>query len=166
MYDEEQAIKDFIDLFKTSFNASIDCVNTSKGAILGDPDYIPNIPTDKYVSATLGIKKLLNYKGFFISYGIEDTPIRAQNENNYVEDFNIMVEVCTFDYGNLDSDILFRQLMRYRKAMKNLVMKNTDIFRGYAKPLVGSLKPAAFPYSNNVVILSIGIVVKASFTAN
>jgi len=60
----------------------------------------------------------------------------------------------------------FYQLLRYRRALKSVVEKNPEVFRSYAKPLIGSLKPSTFPMSRNVVILSIGIEIKASVTAN
>lgn len=165
MYDEELALKDIIDEFKNGLNAQIDCINTNKGAAPADSLYIPNIPDTKYIPVTLGVKQLLNYTGFFISYGIADTPIREASQVNYMEDFTVMVEVATFDSGNRNPEILYTQFLRYRKAMKNLIMKNPDILRGYGKLSVGSLKPAAFPYSNKKVILSIGLNIKASFTA-
>jgi len=166
IYDEEMAFTDLINMFKNGLNAEIACINTQKNEIAGNPLYIPEIPLDKYVPTTLGVKQLLNYTGFFVAYGIADTPINSQSEANYLEDFTIMIEVATFDYGNKDPEILYTQFLRYRKALKNLVMKNPEVLRGYGKINVGSLNPAAFPYDRNKVILSIGLNVKASFTAN
>ena len=58
------------------------------------------------------------------------------------------------------------KLLRYRRALKQVIMKNPEIFRGYAKPLMASLKPDAFPYDSRNVILTIGIDIRASVTAN
>lgn len=164
-YDEEYMIDDIVTLFKAQLNTEIDAINSQKGAVSGDVLFLPPIPTDKYTFNSLN-KSLLNYKGFFVLYGITDTPIRDAQTDNYIEDLTINIEIATFDRGAKDLNNLFKQLLRYRKALKSVIMKNTDVFRGYAKPLVKSLKPDAFPYDRNVVILSIGLEIKASVTAN
>jgi hypothetical protein len=164
-YDEEFIISDLETLFKAELNTFIDCVNTEKGSVSGDPLFIPNIPTDKYCFETLN-KSVNNYKGFFVVFGVTDTPIRDQQENNYIEDLTVAFEICTFDNGTRNMNNKFYQLLRYRRALKAVIMKNPDVFRGYAKPLVGSLKPTAYPYDKQRAILSIGIEIKASVTAN
>jgi hypothetical protein len=165
MYDEEYMVQDLKDIFTANLNDEIACINTEKGANPGDDFYIESINSDKFLPTTMGIKQLLNYTGFWVSYGISDTPIKAQQTSNYIEDLTVTFEVATFDNGIKDPEILFIKFLRYRKALKNVIMKNPDVFRGYGQPLVGSLKPAAFPYSSKKVILSIGIDIKASITA-
>lgn len=164
-YDEEFMVQDLVDLYKEKLGAEIDCINAEKGATLGDPLFLAQIPTDKYVPTTMGVKQLLNYTGFWLSYGISDTPIKAQQSGNYLEDLMVSIEIATFDNGTKDSEIIFKKFLRYRRALKNVIMKNPDVFRGYGQPLVGSLKPAAFPYSSKKVILAIGLDIKASMTA-
>ncbi len=165
MYDEELAYLDVINLFKNKFNTEIGCVNTEKVAVTGDTLFLEDIPITKYVPVTMGTKQLLNYKGFFVSYGLTKSGATNQQEGNFVDEMSVMVEVATFDDGIKNPDDLYLKLLRYRKAMKNLVMKNPDVFRGYAKPSVESLVPASFPYDSRRTILSIGLVIKASFTA-
>lgn len=165
MYDEEEMLKDIENLFKTQLNTEIDCVNTDKGAVSGDTLFIDNIPTDKYVFQTID-KKVLNYKGFFILYGIVDTPVREENINNFIEDVTVTFQVATFDKGEKSRMNTFYKLLRYRRALKKVIMKNPDVFRGYAKPLVGSLEPDAFPYDTKNIILTIGLNIRASVTAN
>lgn len=165
IYDEEIMLKDLETAFKNDLNGCIDAINTEKGESVGDPLYIPNIPTDKYKFETLD-RSMNGYKGFFIMYGISDTPIKDQQVGNYIEDLTVSFEVCCFDDGQKDMRNKFYQLLRYRRALKSVVEKNPEVFRSYAKPLIGSLKPSTFPMSRNVVILSIGIEIKASVTAN
>lgn len=164
-YDEEQMIRDIETTFKAKLNAEIDCINTEKGSVSGDALFIDNIPSDKYIFETLD-KRLLNYTGFFILYGLVDTPIREANINNYIEDTTITFQVATFDKGEKARSNTMYKLLRYRRALKQVIMKNPDIFRSYAKPLVGSLKPDSFPFSSKKIILTIGIDIKASVTAN
>jgi len=164
LYDEEFMISDIETLFKDKLNSEIDLVNAEKGSVSGDALFIPNIPTDKYNFETMN-KSLLNYRGFFVMYGIADTPIKEQQQGNYIEDLTISFEVSTIDNGSKNLTNKFYQLLRYRRALKAVIMKNPEVFRGYATPLVGSLRPTAFPYDKQKAILSIGITIKASVTA-
>lgn len=164
-YDEEQMINDIETLFKTKLNAEIDCINAEKGSVSGDPLFIENIPSDKYVFETLS-SQLLNYQGFFVVWGLVDTPIGEVQLGNFIEGVTVTFQVATFDDGRRDMSTTLYKLLRYRRALKQVIMKNPDVFRNYAKPLMASLKPDAFPYSNKSTILTIGIDVKASVTTN
>lgn len=165
IYDEEQIILDIETLFKAKLNAQIDAINTEKGAVSGDALFLDQIPSEKYIFETLD-SRLLNYKGFFILYGLVDTPIREAQTDNYLEEVVITFQVATFDKGEKTRQNTLYKLLRYRRALKQVIMNNPDVFRNYAKPLVGSLRPNAFPYDRNNVILTIGIDIKASVTAN
>jgi len=161
MYDEEWMIRDIEATFKEKLDAEITCINTEKNDAL----VLDLIPSEKYIFETLD-SRLLNYKGFFILYGLVDTPIRESNINNFLEDVVVTFQVATFDRGEKERSKTMYKLLRYRRALKQVIMKNPDMFRGYAKPLVSSLKPDVFPYDRNNVILTIGIDIKASVTAN
>ena len=163
IYDEESVIADLVGLLQSDLNAEINLINTEKGAVSGDPLFLSEIPNDKYIFESLN-KTILNYKGFFIMYGLKENPPREQQEVNMIEDVTVTVEISTFDSGTKNMNNLFTKLLRYRRALKSLVMKNPEMFRSYAKPFVQSLKPAAFPYSKNVVILSIGLDIRASIS--
>lgn len=165
MYDEEQMIKDIEALFKSQLNTEIDCINTEKGSVSGDPLFIENIPSEKYIFETLD-SRVLNYKGFFVLYGLIDTPIREANTDNFIEDVTVTFQVATFDKGEKTRSNTMYKLLRYRRALKQVIIKNPDVFRNYAKPLTASLKPDAFPYDRKNIILTIGIDIKASVTAN
>lgn len=160
-YDEEYMIKDVEETFKASLNAEIDCINTEKN----DSIVLEHIPSDKYIFQTLD-KRLLNYTGFFILYGLVDTPPRDAQYNNFIEDVKITIQIATFDKGERDRSKTMYKLLRYRRALKQVIMKNPEIFRGYAKPLVASLRPDAFPYDSKKIILTIGLDITASATAN
>ena len=164
-YDEEQIIRDIEETFKAKLNTEIDCINTEKGVVDGDTLFIENIASDKYVFETLD-SRVLNFRGFFILYGLTDTPLRDANTDNFIEDVIVTFQVATFDRGEKERSNTMYKLLRYRSALKDVIMKNPDMFRGYAKPLMASLKPDAFPYDRNNVILTIGIDIKASVTAN
>lgn len=165
IYDEEEMIRDIETLFKSKLNEEIDCINTQKNAVAGDVLFLDQIPADKYIFETLD-SRLLNYRGFFILYGLMDTPIRESNESNFIEDVTITFQVATFDKGEKTRSNTLFKLLRYRRALKQVIIKNPDVFRNYAKPLMASLKPDAFPYDRKNIILTIGIDVKASVTAN
>lgn len=165
MYDEESMIGDIETTFKAKLSAEIDCINAEKGAVDGDNLFLEYINDDKYIFETLD-SRVLNYKGFFILFGLVDTPIREQNLNNLIEDVVITFQVATFDKGDKQRSNLMRKLLRYRRALKQVIFKNPDMFRGYAKPLMASLKPDAFPYGSKNIVLTIGLDIKASVTAN
>lgn len=161
MYDEELMIKDIEAIFKLKLNTEIDLINVEKNDAL----ILENIPSDKYIFETLD-SRILNYKGFFIMYGLIDTPLREISTDNALEDVMVTFQVGTFDKGEKTRANTLYKLLRYRRALKQVIMKNPDMFRGYAKPLMASLKPDAFPYQNKSIILTIGIDIKASVTAN
>ncbi len=165
LYDEEFMIQDIEALFKDKLDAEITKINTEKGAVSGDQLFIDGIPDEKYIFETLD-SRVLNYKGFFILYGLVDTPIRETNTESLIEDVTVTFQVATFDKGEKTRSNTMYKLLRYRRALKQVIMNNPDVFRGYAKPLMASLKPDAFPYDNKRIILTIGIDVKASVTAN
>lgn len=163
VYDEEYMIEDFIACMQANLNAEITLVNTDKGAVAGDSRYLDQIPNDSYIFAALD-ETTINYKGFFILYDLMDTPINKVQNSNALENVQLSFEVCTFDELNDNRNETLFKLLRYRRAVKNVVMKNPEIFRGYAKALMTSLKPNALPYSEKATILKAGIEVTASVT--
>ena len=105
-------------------------------------------------------------KGFFVLYGLVDTPVREASIDNFIEDVTVTFQVDTFDKGEKTRSNTMYKLLRYRRALKQVIMKNPDVFRNYAKPLVARLKPEALPDSSKKIILKIGIDIKASVTSN
>lgn len=159
-YDEELMIKDIEAVMREKLNDEITAINTEKN----DSLTLDTIPDDKYIFETLD-SRVLNYKGFFILYGLVDTPLREANIESFIEDVTITFQVATFDRGEKERKNTLYKLLRYRRALKQVIMKNSDVFRNYAKPLMASLKPDGFPYDRNNTILTIGIDIKASVSA-
>ena len=164
IYDEEQMIRDIETLFKAKLNAEIDCINTEKGAVSGDVLFLEQIPDTSYIFETID-KKLLNFKGFFVLYGLIDYPVEGANIESYIEGTTVTFQVGTFDKGDLERSNILYKLLRYRRAISQVIMKNPDVFRGYAKPLVTRLKPDSLPFDRNYVILKSGVDIKASNTS-
>lgn len=164
-YDEELMIKDLETLFKAELNTEIGKINTEKGSVSGDPLFMDDINPDKYIFETLD-KRLLNYTGFFLMYGLVDTPISEGDTNNFIENVVVTFQIGTFDKGEKDRSNTMYKLLRYRRALKQVILKSPDVFRSYAKPVVSSLKPDALPYSSKKIILKIGIDIAASATAD
>jgi hypothetical protein len=159
-YDEENIIKDLIAMVQTFLPAKIAAINTEKNDAL----VLPLIANDKYIFETLD-SRIMNYKDFFVMYGLIDTPIKEKSNGNVIEDVGITLQIGTFDKGEKERSNTLYKLLRYRRALREIVIENPDVFRGYAKSIVASLKPDAFPFDNNSVILTIGVNVTASITA-
>jgi len=168
MYDEEQIVSDLEALYKAKLNDEIDCINTQKNDIPGNPRYIEHIPDSKYIHEALAPndKKLLNYKGFFLRFGLVASDPRNQQINNQIEDPVVNFEIATFDNGQSDLSNKFYQLIRYRRALLNVINNNNDVFRGFAKPFVTGLSPESFPYGKSKMVLAIGVSIRASITTN
>lgn len=165
LYDEELMVKDLANVFKAKLNTEIELINTEKlGIDQNDKRQLEPIPEKAYVFETLG-DSMLNYKGFFVMYGLSDTPIMEATTGNLLESIQVTFQVACFDKGEKSREDLLYKLLRYRRALKAVIMKNPDVFRGYAKPLIGSLKPNAFEFNGSVVI-HVGVDIKASVTAN
>ena len=160
IYDEELIIKDLIAMIQANFNTKVAAINAEKN----DSLVLETIPTDRYIFETLD-SRLMNYKGFFIMYGLVDNPIKEKSNGNVIEDVTITVQVGTFDKGEKERSNTLYKLLRYRRVLREIIIENPEVFRGYAKSLVASLKPNAFPFDNNSVMLTIGVDVTASITA-
>lgn len=164
IYDEEQMIRDIKELFVAKLNGEIDCINTEKGEVLGNTLFLDHIAEEKYVFETID-KKLLNFKGFFVLFGLIDYPVESANIESYIQGTTVTFQVGTFDKGDKERSNILYQLLRYRRAISQVIMKNPDVFRGYAKPIVTRLKPDSLPFDRNKVILKSGVDIKASSSA-
>ncbi len=160
LYDEEMIIKDLITMVQNKLNDKIYQINIEKNDAL----ILDSIPSDKYIFETLD-SRILNYKGFFIMYGLVDNPIKEKSNGNIIEDITLTLQIATFDSGEKERSNTLYKLLRYRRALREIIIENPDVFRGYAKSLMASLKPNAFPFDNNSIILTVGVDVTASITA-
>lgn len=158
-YDTEQVIFDIEALFKSKLNTEIGLVNTEKS----DSIVLVTIPTNTYVFSNFP-SEIVNYE-VCVVWGIEpNDSVNEENEINYIESTNLTYEVCLSDAGELDRGEILRRLLRYTKALKNVVMKNTDVLQGYGKVKVRALEPSGFAI-NKQMFLSAGIGITATITA-
>lgn len=160
LYDEEYMADDIEALFKAQLPAEIAVVNADKN----DSNSIANIPNDKYVFETLS-DSMNNFEGFFLMYGIADAgTVKEASTGNIIEDVTFTIQIATFDKGEASRRNTLRKLLRYRRALRSVIINNPDVFRGYAKASLASLRPNAFEF-NRKIVLTCGIDVKASITA-
>ena len=162
IYDEENVLKDLLACFQANFSTAIACVNTVKN----DSIILEDIPLDMWSMVSLD-SSVLNYRGFFIMYGFVDNNLTEVQADNWLEPVATRFEVCTFDNGERDRSETLYRLIRYRRALKDILLKNLDVLQGYSKPLIKSLEPSAFPFPGTQdFIISVGIDIKAMITAN
>lgn len=165
IYDEEQMLRDVEQLFRDKLNAEIDSINACKGAVVGDELYLDQIEDNSYIFETID-KSIINFKGFFVMFGLMDTPPSKATIESYIIGTTIFLQVGTFDKGEKQRRNILYKLLRYRRAISQVFIKNSDVFRGYAKPLVTALKPDSLMIDNKNMILKSGVVVTASVTGN
>lgn len=165
MYDEEYALDDFVRVMKEKLNDEIQKINNRKNVLPGSLLYLDPIPTENYIFESLD-SRTNNFTNFFVVFGFIDTPLREANESNFIIDLAFTFQVATFDKGEKEREILLRKLIRYRRAIISTVLKNPDIFRGYAKPILQSLRPISYPISAKKVMLTAGVNNISSITGN
>jgi hypothetical protein len=164
LYDEEMMLEDLVTTLKENLAAEITAINAEKGATAGQALFLENIPDEKFIFETLS-DSMLNWKGFFLMYGLVDTgSVQEAGTGNVIENTSFTVQIATFDKGDKERTNLLKKLLRYRRCIRSLILKNPDMFRGYAKASLASLKPSAFAF-NNVMVLTCGADLKASLTA-
>ena len=159
IYDVETVLTRTADFYKALLNAEIDCINTEKN----DSIVLENIDSDCYVFETL-TEDILNYDAPFVMYGLVPTQPKEVQENNFVKEIKMTFRVAFSDEGNAERNDEFYKLLRYQRALEAVIMKNTDIYQGYGKPMVTSLTPEAFEF-NSKVFLNLGIDISVSITA-
>ena len=161
IYDEENFLEDALNLFQTHLPTFINNINNRKN----DSITLASIANELYKFNSLD-SSVWNYRGFFILYGFgENVPTELQ-EDNFLEPVTISFEVATFDNGEQDRRETVNRLIRYRRALKECILKNFDSFRGFTKPKVVSLEPAAFVFPNsNDTVLAAGIEIRAILSA-
>jgi hypothetical protein len=161
IYDEENFLNDVLALIQDKLPAKLIAINSRKS----DSITLDAIANEAYHFQTLDAAAL-NFRGFFILYGFnENKPTQIQNDN-MLEPVNVSFEVGTFDNGERDRAETIKRLIRYRRALKEVLFENFDYFKGYTKPTLVSLEPAAFVFPNtNDLILSAGVEIQGIITA-
>lgn len=160
MYDTESIVKDVEALMKLKLNDEITKINNEKN----DDLVLDTINNDKYFFETID-DKLLNYKGFFVLYALIETPTSTPNIENFINGVTVTFQVGTWDKGELQRTGILYKLLRYQRAIYQVLACNSDVFRGYAKPLVKRLKPDSLNYGTKRIILKSGVDITASVTA-
>ena len=161
IYDLEQMIRDTETLFKAKLNTEIVLINTQKN----DSIVLDQIPADQYVIFTLD-DRVNNFKTPWIQIGIADTPLGESSLETAIEKNVITIQVALFDINEKERKNTFYKLLRYQKAIKQVLLKNPDLFQGYSSPLMQSLPPAAFPLDSRLIILTMGVNITATITSN
>lgn len=158
IYDTEDMLISIKDLLVNKLNDEITAVNTEKGSSL------EAIPSD-HIILQAPSDNMLNFSSPFILYGlVADPKVKAAQVENYIEEATFHIEISCENINEIMDEELFFNLLRYNKALKNLFMKNSDLFKSYAKVFMESLTPTEFKYEGKT-FLSVGVSIKASITA-
>lgn len=139
MYDIDSWIDDFETFIKANLNTYITQVNTEKSDSL-----LKTIDSNAYFFQTMN-DRVANYDPF-IFYGISDLEsigIGPQLSEKYMID---LIVVLT-DTGQ---DLLTgKKLLRYNRALKEMIKKSWDIIGKGMKLKISSLVPVAFKLANS-----------------
>lgn len=139
--DPEDLTRSIELFFKANLNTQIGLINAEKAAdeITDNDNVIADINDRAWYLSQL--PKVWSY-GVFIVWGLSRLQPNAQQEDNFVYDIEWFFEVVMPDTGNTDKDTDFYKLLRYTRALSQIVTNNADLIqRGY-KFKVESLVPA------------------------
>ena len=157
-YDSERGVKDALNLYQTKLNDIIDCINAEKN----DSITLENIANSEYIFGVI-TEDMLNFNVPFIMYGMEPATPKEVQATNFVKETKFSFRVFMPDCGDAVRDDEFYKLLRYQRALETVIVKNSNSFKSYGKPLVTSLTPDAFEY-NSKVFLHIGIEISVSIS--
>ena len=158
IYDTEQFLRDLETVMKANLNTKITAINTEKG------DFeIANINDGAWYFQNLN-SEVFSYAQF-IAWGLGNSPdSQGEQNDNYMERIRVMYEVCLADEGERSSRGINYKLLRYQRAMKEVVLENFDSYRGHTKTLITSLTPTSFTLDGKL-FRSAGIQIQAALTA-
>ncbi len=157
IYDIEDYIKDLRDLYIAQLNTEIGIVNTAKGdftiaTINASAWYLTRLP------------KIFSYEQFIV-WGLDETPLTDRQENSGMQTIRTFFEVVLADAGEKESESVVFKLLRYTRALQQVLNKNPNKFRGIAHPVVDRLEPTQFDVLGKLYH-SAGVSIKASFSTN
>ncbi len=161
IYDEESLLEDVKNLLDTKLTEQFVKINREKNAVSGNYLYLDPIPQDAIIFEILD-KRVLNFAGYFIYYGLSPATIREESRAGFIEDWSIYINFAVFDSGELFRNNIFLKLIRYRRGLIQAILDDPGLFRSFAKPLIKNLRPDSFPYSKNRIIINLGIELSAS----
>lgn len=154
-YDIDSWVTDFETFLKANLNGKITALNTEKG----DAPQLLTIADGAYFFQTLN-DKIANFNPF-IFYGINDIepgPIGPAMSEKYLIDLIVVV----VDVGQ---DLLIgKRLLRYNRALKDLIQSNWSSIGDGNKLKVRTLVPVAFKLANTSnEYRAIGITIEVNF---
>jgi len=162
--DPEDLTRQIEVFFKAKLNTEIGLLNTEKAAneISEDDGPIETIEDDAWY--LLQLPQTWDYQQFVI-WGLTNLQPEQQQEDNHVYNLEWLFEVVMVDSGEPNDSTEFYKLLRYTRALSNIVTKNVDeIQRGY-KFKVQSLEPASASIAGRKFRTG-GILVSTTMTAS
>ena len=159
MFDTECLLKKTSELMKAKLNTELGLIDTEKADYELDPIndnawYFQNLDDEAFSYAT------------FVVWGMYDNPEQTDSQNNNAMKANRMFfEVCLPDDGGPINENVFYKLLRYTRALEQVVDKNYDKIRSGLKVQVSSLSPTSFDLGGKT-FRSAGILITANMSRN
>lgn len=159
MFDTECLLKKTSEVMKAKLNGEIALIDTEKADYELDPIndnawYFQNLDDEAFSYAN------------FLVWGMYDNSTQTDSqENNAIKKVDMFFEVCTPDDGGPINENVFYKLLRYTRALEQVVDKNYDKIRSGLKVKVSSLSPTSFDLGGKT-FRSAGILVTAHISRN
>lgn len=139
--DIEDLTRNLEAFFRANLNTEIVAVNAEKAA---DDNPDNDTPIEEIQTEAWYLQQLPQVwsEPIFVVWGVSSITPRAEQEDNFIYDIEWFFEVIVPDSGEPDNEGDFYKLLRYTRALSQVVTNNVDkIQRGY-KFKVKSLIPA------------------------
>ena len=144
---------------KSKLNDQLALIDTEKGDYELDP-----INNDAWYFQNLS-DEVWSYSAFVV-WGMYDNPEQTDSQSNNAMKANKMFfEVCLPDDGGPINENVFYKLLRYTRALEQVVDKNYDKVRSGLKVQVSSLSPTSFDLGGKT-FRSAGILITANMSRN
>lgn len=162
-YDLEDFVFELRDLMKEKINTKIEQISAEKDA-RGIGINLPLI-SDEAHFMHFWDDRILNYNPALM---IGVTNIEATgNGPSTAQKYQIFIEVLIAD-NNLEVDenkngIIFSKIVRYSKAIKELIEENFDKFTLGNKVIIETIRPSQFTLTNSQVVYVGGVEIGTAF---
>lgn len=117
-YDLESFRDEFLTLFQTEMAAKITAINTEKGAVSGDLDYLTDFTSDQYIADMN--EKVMNYESF-VFYSWPSVVTTESFAGKYSLEVTMAFEVVFTDMEG--GEIANNKILRYTRAMAEIVIE-------------------------------------------
>ena len=141
-FDVEQFVKNVVTVLKANLNAKILEIDTEKGDFTLD-----QIPAEAWFFNLY--PKDSAFKVFII-YGILSEPNLDSIEGAALREVTIQLEVGLPDRNWKETESGAYRILRYRRALEEVVSNNFRKFGNGKKPLVIALSPASLKYKGSM----------------